>query len=390
MSCSSSTNGSSGPNTSSGNSAIQVLNVLPKKGSSRPIRKMRVACAVCQSNKQKCDAQRPCSRCVAKGKPHLCYDRNQDSISAEAADIALPDTMPELPPKRAYKKRKAATEAVHEETVPETLHGIYHLMSESIMEALVESIPESVKNIHEEKSPLFIRDWVLHHTNSWKMYLATMKKFLGEKKLEDIKRSIRTSIELVVCMEEDKYFGAALLQWIDELELFNISSYAAETVNTFPFTLEELNHIISVFNVQNVFQSDLAIIRCSSCFQMNSNDVSFVMQANPNFERMIGLSFSQLANLAMEKKQSSDHDLPPFVWFMTKDSWHDYTKFMVLSYFQKMTVSKVKLTMAHRDGRQFPCFVLLIASYDANLQVRNAVTMVMKPLSVTFDPVLDE
>eukprot|EP00475_Leptophrys_vorax_P016974 TRINITY_DN2348_c0_g1_i1.p1 TRINITY_DN2348_c0_g1~~TRINITY_DN2348_c0_g1_i1.p1 ORF type:complete len:661 (-),score=162.15 TRINITY_DN2348_c0_g1_i1:47-2029(-) len=45
-------------------------------------KKVRVACLPCQKHKQKCDAQRPCSKCVARGKPEQCVDRSAHSIAS--------------------------------------------------------------------------------------------------------------------------------------------------------------------------------------------------------------------------------------------------------------------------------------------------------------------
>jgi len=294
--------------------------------------------------------------------------------------------LPDLPPKRQYKKRR--TRADYEIPEHKTPEERQRHMAESIMKCLTESIPEMLQTVHEEKSPIFIKEWVLHHTSSWKMYLTTMRKFLGDKKMEDIRASIRSSVAQAVVTDVNQTVGNLLLAWIDQADFFNIRTYSATTIGGFVFPPQMVHFIIKVFNVADVAASDLAILRCSSILNPHSNDVDFAMQANVNFERMVGRTMGELGDLA--KKTHGDASPPPFVWMMSKDSWHEYTKFMILSYFHQELMCKVRLNMAHADGRAFPCLALLLAEYDPVTRMRNCVTMILKPISITFDPDFEE
>jgi len=294
----------------------------------------------------------------------------------------LAEGVPDLPPKRQYKKRRTRADyEIPEHKSPEERQ---RHMAESIMRCLTDSIPEMLQTVHEEKSPLFIKEWVLHHTSSWKMYLTTMRKFLGNNKMEDIRASIRSSVAQAVATDQNQTLGGLLLAWIEQAEFFNIRSYSATTIGSFVFPPQITQFIRSVFNVFDITASDLAILRCSSVLNQDSNDVDFAMQSNVNFERMIGRTMGELGDLT--KKAHADVSPPPFVWMMSKDSWNEYTKFMILSYFQQELICKVRLNMAHEDGRTFPCLALLVAEYDPVTMMRNCVTMILKPISITFDP----
>eukprot|EP00475_Leptophrys_vorax_P008253 TRINITY_DN1530_c0_g1_i3.p1 TRINITY_DN1530_c0_g1~~TRINITY_DN1530_c0_g1_i3.p1 ORF type:complete len:271 (-),score=35.00 TRINITY_DN1530_c0_g1_i3:63-875(-) len=79
---------------------VQLVNLLPtaRKGMRK---KMRLACVPCARAKQGCDALRPCSRCIRKGTPHLCSDREgrpDAAVTVNDLDPVLSSSKDEPPP----------------------------------------------------------------------------------------------------------------------------------------------------------------------------------------------------------------------------------------------------------------------------------------------------
>eukprot|EP00475_Leptophrys_vorax_P035027 TRINITY_DN5729_c0_g1_i1.p1 TRINITY_DN5729_c0_g1~~TRINITY_DN5729_c0_g1_i1.p1 ORF type:complete len:448 (-),score=98.34 TRINITY_DN5729_c0_g1_i1:311-1654(-) len=80
---------SSATTTNNVQQRVQVINLLPTaRRNSR--KKMRLACVPCAKSKQGCDALRPCTRCVKKGTPELCLDK-EGRVGAEVpVEVATP------------------------------------------------------------------------------------------------------------------------------------------------------------------------------------------------------------------------------------------------------------------------------------------------------------
>jgi hypothetical protein len=452
----------------SGSAGLQVLNVLPKKSRKRtasPIRKMRVACVLCQVNKQKCDAQRPCSRCVAKGKAHMCVDRNSDSVIVPAITTAATtvssfnfsasvevvtsqqDVISLLPPKRPYKKRKKKEETnrkaksksssneeveqvaaqiqsdqlarIGEETQEERNPVYVQLPSLNLSadfsfesaDAILRStlVPSSnqsdvsgesngvlsqnmgqlfsdvvfnfVKSYHTSKSPFAVHDLITHESTNMKMYFTSMHRMFGLEEAQRIRDVMKESVQLISELNGSNAASNLVLDWLDKMELFGVDISPSIQIEDFHFPEDHFRLIKDKFNILTIANSDLVINRCKHILDLDANLVSLKFMGNLNFMKVVG---REMKDLPMCDSQR----IPAFTKIMSQESARAYMNFFLLSFFKEASFMEERIDLKNADGSITPCFGLLLAEYDPVSSFRTSLTMVLRPLSVTFNPML--
>jgi hypothetical protein len=346
--------------------------------------RIRTACMPCKLGKLKCEDNRPCFRCVAKDKVHLCVDSSQAKEQPETIQPIVSEITKQ---KRKYKKRKRnEDESVEDENDQSKKTGANSEVQFKKM--LFSLMKPQIINATEQRSPFFLKEFLLENQFKWRTFLTKMRMFFPQQQAAVLKEEI---IKNAVSAEPDPKAAEELRATLMGLDGFQVASSLHSKVNSFDLDSARLGIIQETFNVINVERSDLAVVMIHT-INLENDKVKIEVSFNENVEKIIGAS---VESFKMDEI-ASDGTLPGplMLRVFSKDSIHRFAEKMHGNLFSsEMRSFIIPVNITQPDGSEMKCKLLAIAKFDfrdADKFESPELTVVLKPKSATFDPAFEE
>jgi hypothetical protein len=348
--------------------------------------KVQVACIPCRLIKQKCDLQRPCSRCVMKGKLHLCVD---EATPEELSQIELEM----LKNKRKYKKRKKSgtQESIEEQSSNEKKSR----KSSSSPELVPVEVPDTpqedifkqmfvvlLKPTHrtlvQTKSPFFIKQFITEHTPLFRKYLTHLRALFPKEEVLELRDIMFQSAASTVT---DEKASAEMMESLGEITWFETTPPVHIESETFYLPRALLPLLDEVFMISRVQHSDVAIVQAVNQLDANGK-LSMSLYYNKNMEKIMGRSVESFGSTV----DSQGEPTTPFLMrVLSNKSLQAMTRFIVSWILREESFSTDTFEIIQPDGTLARCFCALAGVHEAN-EIGSVFTIMMRPCSATFDP----
>jgi hypothetical protein len=176
------------------------------------------------------------------------------------------------------------------------------------------------------------------------------------------------------------------VELLKDRERFNPPIVTYVQTNSIFFDEEETERIKAIFDVSDVQNSDLAIMRSGEFFDMKAFSFKLVVEANDKTEALLGIQVDEFSRIVW--KAVGMFKVAPIFWNLDKSYWPKMAQFMVGSVFAQPAQDTDIIIFRNSKGESIPCLVHIFASYDAQTKVRTAVSWCARPFSSRFCPPL--
>eukprot|EP00475_Leptophrys_vorax_P014288 TRINITY_DN20682_c0_g1_i1.p1 TRINITY_DN20682_c0_g1~~TRINITY_DN20682_c0_g1_i1.p1 ORF type:complete len:463 (+),score=120.71 TRINITY_DN20682_c0_g1_i1:733-2121(+) len=401
---------------------VQVLNLLPltnkRKKNHVPTNRIRVACIPCKINKQKCDALRPCTRCVMKGKLHLCVDRASDSILSPDEPTALPvvtsnpeEVLAEVQQnKKTYRKRRKSSSSSSSSQPPQPPSASPPLRPnfpysttgakrpkleffESQQLQLAASAGVDVfKNLFayvlkpmyvafaEKTSPFFIQDFIMERRHTWRRYITKMGAFMPKQEALALREFMIQSAASATADEES---SQQMIQAFSEIQAYDFTKSVMERTEKFDIPEATWTVIEDIFHVKCLEDTDLAV---AHSIQRVTEDghVELFLYYNRNLERLVGRTVQSFGD---QIGPNGEPTTPFIMRVMTNNSLQTVSKFLMAWILREESFFTDTVEIIRPDGSILRCFLAIIGGNEAEFEAgESSLVSIYKPCSVTFDP----
>jgi hypothetical protein len=384
---------------------VQMLNLLPltnkRKKNHVPTNRIRVACIPCKINKQKCDALRPCTRCVMKGKCHLCVDRASDSILSPDEPISAPVVVTQNPDevmaevqlnKKTYRKRRKNSSSGSGgggNVSPVDPKRCKILECEEIMH---QSGADVFKNLFayvlkpmymsfaEKTSPFDLQDFISERTTIWRRYVTKMKMLFPRQEAEALREIM---IQFAASASPDKEASRHMIEAFSQIEPYGFSpSSCVEKTENFTIPEETFSVIEDIFHVKCIEDTDLAVLH--SIQRVIDGKVHLYLYYNKNVERLLGRTVESFGDQVDMKGEPTT---PFMMRVMNNKSLETVSKFIMAWILREESFFTDTVEIVRPDGSFIRCYLAIIGGNEADFEKgESSLISVYKPCSVTFDP----
>eukprot|EP00475_Leptophrys_vorax_P008775 TRINITY_DN15720_c0_g1_i1.p1 TRINITY_DN15720_c0_g1~~TRINITY_DN15720_c0_g1_i1.p1 ORF type:complete len:562 (+),score=122.32 TRINITY_DN15720_c0_g1_i1:140-1825(+) len=439
---------------------IQTLNTLPTKSKKQPPKKNRIACANCQSRKQRCDEKRPCSRCVRNGRE--CVDRSGSSITAKppilkassiesfsnkppvvkansvesvssVEELYIPGNSGGAPAHPFTETAGNTTPTLDPIAVPNTSQvswptpnsnaGVVSTpmfrrnSSDSVSsvkmpvddlsyyrEITRRETPQWLKmllmQVSLDSSPLFVEEFIRSNPVLDRFILGYCRNLLGD----DMTREARMhSLDIAISVTRPEFrdfFESLKSRMFPPRIQYNFSGLDYNTLDS-----EDVESICNVFNIRDIRESDLAIVRhCAVMHYVGLDSYELIPQTvqtsmNGAMEKLMDCTVDEFGDLYVSSPAETNPD--PIFYFFGEDCWQKIALFCMASTMSDIAVSTVALEnfdFVDCCGIRIPVCVYCIAKFaylNSSDQTTHAErtwtkTFVIRPFSHTFSPTLED
>jgi hypothetical protein len=393
----------------------------------------KVSCTECFRRRQRCDPERPCSRCMQRGIGHLCVDRIQvwdtrrlnratsiDSTRAAGSrssrsssveisgnggtviylDFTEVKNARELleqikdVEKRQFERSGMIQQLLLYSKTPWTnvfgngLPGRISVRNDVFYSTLWQIKPpeewrQLVRGYYFEKSADYLANTLLTNPVAWRYFLSNCQALLGIEGAETFHKCVvRKALSHTELSDSDKMLLQAMENYI---KFDHLKGSAALMCNPVVQMSQEEEEIIKmIFNVESIEGSDIAILRSEELLDPSGQWINSLVECNPALEGLLGVSMKVFADIMYSLR-----DVPVFgalYWGFDFKFWSMLFEFSVGSAFKKPAWITEIVNLRTGTGEIVPCLMHAFASYDKISGVRNSVTYCSKPLSPTFSP----
>jgi hypothetical protein len=398
--------------------------LLPKKRQRRNVdTKTSISCTECFRRRKRCGAKRPCAACLRRGCAYLCVDRSDSQTSSReytkrvkiadtSAIVAVPANS-ELGPViflnaeesekhlnrirdqdvRSSDRFQLVMDLVHSRrTGPLNVFGngfpnqlqlpedIYY--SSIWHESPSEDWRPLIHYYHKDCSSEFLADMLLKNPITWRVFQSLILGTLGLGNATSFQKEVtQKAMRSSDINEVDKQ----LIQGKSNFVPFehHKASIALNCRSDLKAGDEEEEEIIkSIFNVQTLENSDIAILKTWDFLEPNGMHFNALIECNPVFEALIGVSLMEIAQLLSALRGL--RFIGAIFWGLEKRFWTKLFKFIIGSLFKRPVWMTEIVDIRNRTGESIPCLGHIFASYDKTSGVRTCITFCWKPLSPTF------
>jgi hypothetical protein len=392
------------------------------------------ACGPCSRRRQKCDDNRPCSRCIVKGCEDECI--NSDDAPPPKVKEEVPPPPSTLSPAKASKQkdsdyvlpgklrgrrknlmsdlevamipvdqsasRELLLESIGESSSPLTWSrtfsdffriakwnlirlGALYLQQNHLTSLWVEPLPKEVFRVAMEfpnrYSGAFFADFLIHQPLSWKWFLHSLEFLLDSpttKLLQE--RIIQRAIDDATVDD----LSRQMLVTMKEFPGFNKPTLVFMRNNHLKLSEEEKNIINSLFNVNSIEDSDVAMYQIREFFDTDTMSFKVLVELNEQMEALGGLPLKTFAEFVHAGRGL--FKVGPLFWNYDKPFWPQLTEFCLGSVFHKPVFLTTVVDVMTCFGTKVPSLIHAFASYDTEFGIRTAITICLKPFSQTFKP----
>jgi hypothetical protein len=387
-----------------------------------------VACYPCRKRKQKCDEARPCTRCVSRGCEEAClnaqspsrfklHEEQEQQQDEEVDELSLPgklrtrrktlmsDLEVAILPVDMSETRELLLESRVQDGNPLTWSSAiahfwrsarWNLIRLSAMclpqtyltslwvEPLPKEVVEAAMKFPTKFSGTFFADFLMQQPLSWKWFLHSLEFILDSpttKLLHD--RIIQRAIDDA---EVDELSRDMLLA-MKTFPGLNRPTLVFMKGSRFKMTREENEIICSLFNVNSIEDSDVAIYQIREFFDAETMSFKILVELNEGMERILNLQAKDFAETIHAGRGL--FRVGPLFWSYEKSFWPTITDFLLGSVFREPVFMTQIVNMMTCEGKAVPSLIHAFASFDSEFGVRTSTTVCHKPLSRTFKPVID-
>jgi hypothetical protein len=232
-----------------------------------------------------------------------------------------------------------------------------------------------------QKSPFQLKELICEKPLLWKSFQSFMRFSIGADPAEAVIHEIVTNALLSVTDEES---AAALMNSHIASTASRVFFKSLSAVETFTFSKQSEELIRSVFNIQDIYSGDLAIMCIDNDFS-KFQEVSVDVKVNQNLEKLVGLTVKQFSEFIEFFNAQPSLSPPPPTVFFSLGSWRVFGEFMARSCVLDELSRISKIALKSYLGDEIECVSLSFAQVDPLLQVRTRAVWVFRPVTVTFD-----
>jgi hypothetical protein len=417
---------------------VQVLNLLPmtnkrKKNHVPTTNRIRVACIPCRLDKQKCDAPRPCSRCLARNKVHLCIDRAADSIlsaddsivsnatsGSQDADTVMAEIQnlkktsgPQdvsvlaeieesakvLKKRRrnnasedgsstsetsAKKPKKAKTKKSVDSNSDAQVKSEEHLPpGADVFKRMFSMLLKPVYlSIAERKSPFFIQDLIRRETRLWKGFVSMLASLIPMHEVTALQQMMIKSAASATSSEQT---AQQMIETFSKVQPFNVINPSLSMAEKFDLCDETFSAIQDIFEIRQIENTDLAVV-ISKHIIVDDDTVSVQIHYNANLERLFGRTVESFGK-GLDPSDGTPKT-PFWLRVLTNKSLENVSSFLLSWVIGERTYFAETVEVIQPDGSIIRVYLAIIGIYEYvdGDPVSSANVFIFKPCSLTFDP----
>jgi hypothetical protein len=347
------------PLSSSSNSISTISNpnirpreheYLPDDRAEKQVKRARVACVLCKKAKQRCDNNRPCSRCIGKGREDECKEE-QHVAAAVSSVITLNEESEQV------DFTSALTRFI-QDYKPQEIHDM-----------IIESPLTWIAFLG------MISRWTNPHT-----CLQLRCKLLSEALCVATKASLPVLME-VNPLKENRF---------NEVQFLHVPQFDQSQDIIPP---QETENICRVFNVRALERSDVAIVRVAFFPHKDGFDKTIVRYYwNDAMTRLLESDYKSFYETSHEKWHQLKGDsglIPPAFWNMfTADSYERILKFLLDVFVQKKALERIEQLDVRtlHTKRVIKCCVRWQTTLFPRVQIPSSITIAIRALSMSYNP----
>jgi hypothetical protein len=251
------------------------------------------------------------------------------------------------------------------------------------IEPLSKEVIDAAMKFTVKFSGAYFADFLIQQPLSWKWFIHSLEFILDSpttKLLHD--RIIQRAIDDESVDDSSKGLLAAMKCFPG----LNRPTMVFMKGSRFLMSPEEEQIVKTLFNVNSIENSDVAIYQIREFFDADTMSFKLLVEMNEAMERLLNLRAGDFAQTIHAGRGL--FRVGPLFWSYEKPFWPIAAEYLLGSVFRQPVFMTHIVNVMTSQGKKVPSLLHAFASYDSEFGVRTSTTVCHKPLSATFKPAL--